>query len=81
MTYSHQFITSNLKAPHLTYLSHLMLCIDLIVLKVARQYGEMTEVSCLRRQGRAFYSAFIFGVSQATMYFCYALLFWYDTER
>jgi ABC-type multidrug transport system fused ATPase/permease subunit len=45
--------------------------------EVSEQYGKMTEVASARRQGACFYSGFIFGVSQASMYFCYALLFWY----
>ena len=44
--------------------------------EVSRQYGEMTAGASLRRQGRSFYAGLLFGVSQAAMYFCYALLFW-----
>ena len=45
--------------------------------EVSEQYGKMTEGNSARRQGACFYSGFIFGISQASMYFCYALLFWY----
>jgi ATP-binding cassette subfamily B (MDR/TAP) protein 1 len=45
--------------------------------EVSKQYGEMTSEVSIYRQRRSYYSGFIFGVSQATMYFCYALLFWY----
>ena len=45
--------------------------------QVSAQYGEMTDVASVRRQGRSFYAGFIFGISQASMYFCYALLFWW----
>jgi ATP-binding cassette subfamily B (MDR/TAP) protein 1 len=45
--------------------------------EVSEQYGEMTQIGASRRQWGSYYSGCIFGTSQATMYFCYALLFWY----
>lgn len=44
--------------------------------EVSTQYAAMTSLASVNKQGRSFYAGLIFGVSQASMYFCYALLFW-----
>lgn len=44
--------------------------------EVSEQYAAITALASIRKQGRSFYAGFIFGVSQASMFFCYALLFW-----
>lgn len=45
--------------------------------EVSEQYSKMTKKGSLRRQWRSCYSGILFGLSQATTFFCYALLFWY----
>lgn len=43
---------------------------------VSEQYGDMTMGASVRKQQRSYFAGLIFGISQASMYFCYALLFW-----
>ena len=48
--------------------------------QVSEQYGEMTDVASKRKQGRSFLAGFIFGLNQGSMFFSYALLFWWVND-
>jgi ATP-binding cassette subfamily B (MDR/TAP) protein 1 len=47
---------------------------------VAAQYAKMTEEASLTRRKRSLIGGAAYGFANATMFLCYALLFWYGAQ-
>ena len=48
--------------------------------KVSYHYAKSTNASSVARQHGSLIGGIGFGLSNATMFFCYALLFWYGSN-